>query len=784
MRRRPRASPTGTIFAFMLLGVVVGAAVEAGYWILSTPGQSPRDAPRHVGEQIFSPESVIWNFILLGGLLGFLLGRFASGEPAPKTVRRHRLLSFLVLLVGALIGAVIGLLSFAFVWTQTHPGSEVRDLVERPDVLPSSILPLVALTVVGATIGMAVAAYLMESDMVTRMARAVAATLFGALAGILIYGIAYAAVNYPQVPDSPAYFLHIGEGLNALNPLEFFFAGFGGFVGLLVSRHPWRFYGVVTLISLVSVVTGFLGYSLVVTLPRVEDPFRPLALTLFVAEAASLTLVVLYSFYTIDVATRKHWLKVPAGATHSRYFVPRLAVQVPTFNEPADLVLSTLRSLMRLDYPRDRLVIMVLDDSTRAECAEPLEAFCRENSLRYYRRRDRVGYKAGALNYSLQFVPDDVDFLAVVDADYQVEPDWLRECVGYFADENLAWVQTPQDYRNRHQSFLTEQYYLADAYFYRTVMPSRNEENTIIFCGTMGILRKKALLEVGGWGEKYISEDAELSLRLATHGWDSLYVNKTFGRGLIPPTFDGYKKQHYRWAFGGAKILRGHFWDIVFGRLSRRQSFDYFVGSAHWFEGIFVFMLSAILILLGIGELTGLELATHHSEEVLLIGLVPFFLLADGLTRLHMVMRENMSLSLRQTLRVLGMWFSVKFSNAFAATKSLIGFTLPFVRTPKAPDHKMTRAEAVERAVRVTRFESTMALIMLLLAFGLSVKLWSLWRALGSLEPARLFLAFWIMYYSLIYLAGPLYAYKSYVTFRPDDAASAPPIVTGVPVAG
>src|SRR5205807_2131212 len=106
---------------------------------------------------------------------------------------------------------------------------------------------------------------------------------------------------------------------------------------------------------------------------------------------------------------------------------------------------------------------------TKAESSGPIEAYCNQVGARYIRRPNRHGYKAGALNYALTVTPEDVDFIAVIDADYLVEPDFLRETVGYFADPELAWIQTPQDYRNQHQSFLTEQYYLADKYFYRTV---------------------------------------------------------------------------------------------------------------------------------------------------------------------------------------------------------------------------------------------------------------------------------------------------------------------------
>jgi cellulose synthase/poly-beta-1,6-N-acetylglucosamine synthase-like glycosyltransferase len=522
-----------------------------------------------------------------------------------------------------------------------------------------------------------------------------------------------------------------------------------------------------TLLSLVSVVVGFLLYSFFVTLPRVEPRWQPFSRTLFLAEAISLAMVVIYAFYTIDVATRKRWRKGPAGAAFSRYFVPKVAFQVCCFNEPTELVLATMDKLRQMDYPAGRFLIQCLDDSTKEGLAAPIRAYCAQHGIQYIHREDRVGFKAGALNNALKLTPPDVDFVAVVDADYQIEANFLREVMGFFANKDVAWIQTPQDYRNRHQSFLTEQYYLSDAYFYRTVMPSRNEENTIIFCGTMGILRRAALEAVGGWGESYISEDAELSLRLLKEGWESLYVNKTYGRGLIPATFDGYKKQHYRWAFGGAKILRGHLHHILFGRLSRRQRFDYFVSGIHWFEGLLVLLMSLLLVVLAVGELTGLSIATHHSQEILLIGLIPLFLLTDGITRLHMVMRESMKLRLSQTIRVLGMWFSVKFSNSFGAAKSFIGFNMPFVRTPKSPDHEVHPGEALGRALRATWFESGMASIMLVLVLGMLVRIGTL-AATGAQTLTRVFLAAWMTYYFFVYLSAPLYAYKSYVTFRPD----------------
>ena len=228
----------------------------------------------------------------------------------------------------------------------------------------------------------------------------------------------------------------------------------------------------------------------------------------------------------------------------------------------------------------------------------------------------------------------------------------------------------------------------------------------------MGMLRMRAVLDVGGWNETCITEDAELSVRLLNAGWNSLYVNKTYGRGLIPPTFEAYKKQHYRWAFGGGKILRQHGWRFLFGRFTFRQRLDYLVGSFNWFEGLFIFGIALFILTMAGMDLMGLDVVTHHDTEILLVGLVPLFLLLDGLTRVHLVLRRAVNLTFGGTLRILGMWFSVKFSDMRAALKAVIGMSIPFVRTPKAPSRRPDKVESWGLALRLTRFESLMAFIL------------------------------------------------------------------------
>jgi glycosyltransferase involved in cell wall biosynthesis len=606
-------------------------------------------------------------------------------------------------------------------------------------------------------------------------ARVVAGGVVGAMAGLVIYCIAYVLIFAPTGADRPNIVVLVAEAMYSFTPSEVLLVAVASGAGAVLSRYSWRLYGILTFVSLLFVVLGYSGYTLTETLPFVPAEDRWISYLLFTAEVASLSMVLLYSFYTIDVAARKHWRRSTVEAMFSPHYLPKVAIHVPTFNEPFEMVKETLDRLQRLDYPSDRVVIMVADDSTRPECAQPIKEYCERIGVGYFTRADRSGYKAGALNMLLEKTPVDCNLLAIIDADYQVEPEYLRETVGFFVDPDLGWLQTPQDYRNRHQSFLTEQYYLADAYFYRTILPSRNEENSIIFCGTMGMLRMRAVLEVGGWNEKCITEDAELSVRLLNAGWNSLYVNKTYGRGLIPPTFEAYKKQHYRWAFGGGRILRQHFFRFLFGRFTFRQRLDYLVGSFNWFEGLFIFAIALFILTMAGMDLVGRDVVTHHDQEILLVGLVPLFLLLDGLTRVHLVLRRAVNLTFGGTLRILGMWFSVKFSDMRAASKALIGLHIPFVRTPKAPSKRPTPAEAWGIALRLTKFESLMTLVLLTGAVLMGLKALTMPGQTEGETTGRLFLSFWLTYYSIIFAAAPVYAYKSFATLRTDAEMAASP---------
>ena len=133
-------------------------------------------------------------------------------------------------------------------------------------------------------------------------------------------------------------------------------------------------------------------------------------------------------------------------------------------------------------------------------------------------------------------------------------------------------------------------------------MVSRANRNAIIFAGTMGLIRRSVLEDVGGWDEKIITEDAEISLRVLARGHRSVYVPQAFGRGIMPLTYEALRKQRFRWAFGGIQILRRH-WRTLLGRrsgLTLGQRYDHLLGGLWWFNdaltlGFAVFVAAAAI---------------------------------------------------------------------------------------------------------------------------------------------------------------------------------------------
>ena len=276
---------------------------------------------------------------------------------------------------------------------------------------------------------------------------------------------------------------------------------------------------------------------------------------------------------------------------------------MPTYNEPVEVVQPTLESLAQIDYPH--LVVQVVDNNTTDPALwKPIEELCARLGPRFLfvHLENWPGFKAGALNEATPRLPEEVEILGIVDADYQVHPQWLRNTIGYFDDPSVAFMQTSQHYREwRDNPYLRGLFY-SFRYFFDITLIARSHRNAIIFCGTMGLIRRSAFNQIGGWNEQCITEDAEASLRMLGAGYRGVYDAAAYGEGLMPLDFDGLeKKQRFRWALGGIQILKLHWREMVpFARhrmrLSVAQRIHYLLGSVQWFAEVLTATFTVLLL--------------------------------------------------------------------------------------------------------------------------------------------------------------------------------------------
>ncbi|MBM4429357.1 MAG: glycosyltransferase, partial [Chloroflexi bacterium] len=534
-----------------------------------------------------------------------------------------------------------------------------------------------------------------------------------------------------------------------------------------IRRLPhWNALGQATWGFSVLVALLYLSYSFAVT------AFTPLhafgfviSCLLFFVELAALALSLSFAYETLDVCTRLRWERHFGPAQPVPGYTPKVSLHVPAYNEPPEIVADTLRSLAKLDYPN--FEVLLVDNNTPDEAKwRPLEALCRElgKNFRCMHLANWPGYKSGALNFALTQTAPDAEIVGIIDADYQVLPEYLRETVPYFADPQVAFLQTPQDYREYEGKAYFEACYDAYKYFFDLSMPSRNEHNAIIFGGTMGLIRKSALQEIGGWDEWCITEDAEISLRLLKRGCSSVFINSAYGRGIMPLDFEGLKRQRFRWCFGGVQILRKH-WESLMpwahlvdptNRLTAAQRYHYLVGGLQWFNALVTVIFTGLLMFGSLHLLSGGDLGMRPLQGAL--AAMPLMFLFLSLWRFLWALRHALRLPLLRSLRAMGSFFSLNWVVTLASIQGLIQPRGVFLRTPK-----VVSRSGLLRALRVTQWESSLGVVCALLGIAL--------LAFAS-SPWVWVLALLLLWNAALYLAAPAYGLLSVRAERPARISS------------
>ncbi len=529
--------------------------------------------------------------------------------------------------------------------------------------------------------------------------------------------------------------------------------GFGLYWILRLS--DWNAPGQVTWAMALITTVLFLVYTLMLT---AFSPLNPLsfvfALVFFFVEAITLLMALAHMHESLDVVCRVRWHQLVDQLAPAPGYSPMVSLQVPAYNEPIEVLQKTLNSLAGLNYPN--FEVLVVDNNTPLqETWRPLEEICRQLGPNFHclHLDQWPGYKSGALNFAVTQTDPGAEVIGIIDADYEVHPDFLKELVPAFADPQVAFVQTPQDYSDSKGDIFSESTYRGYKYFFEVSMPSRNERNAIIFAGTMGLIRKSVLEEIGGWDEWCITEDAEASLRILKKGYQSLYINRAFGSGLMPFNFEGLKKQRFRWCFGGIQILKKHWealmpwahWVDPTNKLTLAQRYHYLVGGLGWFSDVFNLLFAFFLVLGAVFNLFSSPVKVRPLTDTILI--IPAVFLFLHILRFIWVLRNRLRVSIAMATATMYNFFSLGWAVTLACIQGLVQREGVFLRTPKT-----TTSSKAWRAIRVTQWETAIGLICILaglLAFGFERN----WRTFS--------LCVLLIWQGGLYLAAPLYSLLS-----------------------
>lgn len=364
-------------------------------------------------------------------------------------------------------------------------------------------------------------------------------------------------------------------------------------------------------------------------------------------------------------------------------YYPSVTIQLPVYNEMY-VVERLLDAVDKIDYDFAKLEIQILDDSTDDTSSiiqEKLKTLTRPEIFKHIRRVNRNGFKAGALQHGLRTATG--EFIAIFDADFVPEPDFLIKAIPYFSDEEIGVIQTRWGHLNKNFSLLTQlQAFGLDAHF-SIEQAARNASGSFInFNGTCGIWRKKCIEDSGGWSADTLTEDLDLSYRAQLKGWKFKYLEDVCTPGELPVIMPAIKSQQYRWNKGGAETARKHFGNVLRSKaplLKKVHAFFHLFNSS-----VFICVLSAAIL-----SIPMLYLKNRHPylETIFNLGVV-FLLGFLSITYFYWTATQRFyrnSLSKFVTLfpPFLIVSMGLSLHNGLAVLEGMLGRKTPFIRTPK-----------------------------------------------------------------------------------------------------
>jgi hypothetical protein len=337
--------------------------------------------------------------------------------------------------------------------------------------------------------------------------------------------------------------------------------------------------------------------------------------------------------------------------------------------------------------------VVVINNTPDPAFWQPIEVRVRELGPRFkFVRVDNLkGFKAGALRLAMTHTAADAEVIGVIDADYVVDRDWLKDLIPAFADPRVGIVQAPQDHRDSDRSPLHAAMNAEYAGFFDIGMVERNKVDAIIVHGTMLLIRRSALEAAGDWSSDTIVEDSDLGLTLLEHGWRAHYTNRRYGWGLLPQDYNAFRLQRDRWAGGAVQIVKKHWRAFLPGasRLDADQKHEYLVGWLTWFGAESLAVAAALLNLVFVPFVAFNLVAL--PDKLLTIPVIA----ASTMSVVHFLLayRMRVAVPIRHMLGAMFVFMSMQWTVARAAfIAALPARAVYFHRTPKGGNKRDGRA--------------------------------------------------------------------------------------------
>ncbi len=365
--------------------------------------------------------------------------------------------------------------------------------------------------------------------------------------------------------------------------------------------------------------------------------------------------------------------------------LPNVMIQLPIFNEQF-VVDRLVDAICKIEYPREKLLIQVLDDSTDETVAVASEVVARYAAMghpvEYIHRTDRYGYKAGALDNGLKVSPEP-EFIAIFDADFTPPTDWLMKVIHHFATPNIGMVQTRWTHLNRNYSFLTEvEAILLDGHF---VLEHGGRSRAGVFFnfnGTAGMWRRQAIDDAGGWEHDTLTEDTDLSYRAQLKGWQFRYLQDVECPAELPIEMTAFKTQQARWAKGLIQCAIKDLPKVLNAEVSKREKIE------AWYH-LTANLSYPLMIVLSVLLMPAMIIRFYQGWFQMLYIDIPLFMASTfSISSFYLVSQKELfpgkwyrTFLYLPFLMSLGIGLTI--TNSKAVIEALLGHQTAFARTPK-----------------------------------------------------------------------------------------------------